>query len=153
HGLIARDDVLCAENIITAITIGYEPASLAHQDYAGRHVPRIDVALPVAVEPPCRDPRQIEGGRAKTAQTGNMFLHGTGFFPRHADVAAAVMWQPTGDDGIGKAFSRGNPDALVIEERALAALGNEHLVRRGVVDQPRHHRGFALERNRDSELG
>ena len=63
------------------------------------------------------------------------------------------MRQPTGDHCIGKTLSRGNPDTLLIEERAFAALGNEHLLVRRVVDQPCHHRGFALERNRDGELG
>src|SRR6185312_2608915 len=52
----------------------------------------------------------------------------------------------------GKPRARGDADALLVEERALAALGKKHLVVGRIVDQPGDDDAVALERDRDREL-
>ena len=69
-----------------------------------------------------------------------------------SDVAMAVVRQPARDDRVGKPLSAGDADALLVEERALAPLGNEHFLVRGIVDQAGDHGAFALERDRNGEL-
>ena len=56
------------------------------------------------------------------------------------------------NDRLSKPLSRGNANALIVEERAFALLGNEHLLVRRIVDQAGDHGAFALERNRDGEV-
>ena len=71
---------------------------------------------------------------------------------RKFEVAAAEMRQPAGDDRVGEPLAGGDPDPLFVEEGALAALGDEHLVVDRIVDEPGDHRALALERDRDGEL-
>src|SRR4029450_7713035 len=44
------------------------------------------------------------------------------------------------------------PQPLVVEEGALAALGGEKLVGDRIVDEPRDHRAFPLEPDRDRKV-
>src|ERR1022692_100480 len=62
------------------------------------------------------------------------------------------MRQSAGDHGVGEALAAGDADALLIHERTLALLGDEHLVVRRIVDQAGNNRVLALERDRDREL-
>src|SRR5262249_8749719 len=71
---------------------------------------------------------------------------------RESETAAAVRRQAAGDDGIREPLSRGDADALVIEERTLAALGDKHLVIGRIVDEAGDHGAIALERDRDGEM-
>src|ERR1700687_3838546 len=151
-GLVAGDDMAFGEHVVAPVAIGNEPAGLAHQDQPGRHVPGLDVALPIAVEPSGRNPGQIEGGGAKAAQARDMLLHGAGFPARQRDVAAADVRQTAGDHRVGEALAPGGADALLVQERALAAFGDKHLVVGRIVDQAGDDRALALKRDRDGEL-
>ena len=62
------------------------------------------------------------------------------------------MRQAAGDHRVGQPLARGDADALVVEEGALAALGDEHLVGGRIVDEAGDHRALALERDRNGEL-
>src|SRR5215468_240151 len=152
NGLVAGNDMPLVENVIAAFTIGHEAAGLTYHDQPRRHVPRLKIALPIAVEPPRRDPGEIERCRAEAAQTGNLFLHGPCFLPGQSDVATAVMRHAAGDDSVCQALSGRDPDALLIEECAFAPLSNKHLLVCRIVNQASHHRAFTLECNRDGEL-
>ena len=151
-GLVAGDDVALGEHVVAAVAIGDEAAGLAHQDEPGRDVPGLDIALPIAVEPAGGDPGEIERGGAEAAQAGDLLLHGAGFLARQREVAAADMRQAAGDHGVGKPLAAGDADALLVQEGALAALGDEHLVVGRIVDQAGDHRALALERDRNREL-
>src|SRR5581483_10264610 len=95
-------DVALGEHDVMAIEIGDEAAGLAHQNYACRHIPRREVPLPISIEASRRDPGEIERRGAETAQPGEVLLRGGDFAPGEGEVAAAVMRQSTGDDGIRK---------------------------------------------------
>src|SRR5262249_26203187 len=88
---IPRSDVPFSEKVLAAVTIGNKSTGFSNHDQARRHIPWVEVALPIAVDPPSRDPGKIESGCTKSAQAGNMFLHRTGFFPGKATVATAVV--------------------------------------------------------------
>ena len=62
------------------------------------------------------------------------------------------MRQRAAHDRIGEPLARSDPDAAVVEERALAALGGEELVIGGIVDQPGDRRAVAHQRDRDREV-
>ena len=62
------------------------------------------------------------------------------------------MRQPASDDGLGKPLPRGDADALVVEERALAAFGDEQLVVRRIVGHAGDDRAVAFERDGDGEM-
>ena len=62
------------------------------------------------------------------------------------------MRQPARDDRIGEPLPRGDADAPVVEEGALAALGHEQLVVCRIVDEAGDDRAVAFERDRDGEM-
>ena len=62
------------------------------------------------------------------------------------------MRQSAGDDGVGRAAPRGNADALVIEEGAFAALGDEQVVIGRIVGQAGDDRAVPLKRDRNGEM-
>ena len=55
------------------------------------------------------------------------------------------------DDAVGKLGPRRDPDAPVVEEGALAALGGEHLVAGRIVDEASDQLAVAFERDGDGE--
>ena len=59
----------------------------------------------------------------------------------------AVVWQPASDYCISKPLAACYPDALLVKERTFPALGNEHFLICGIVDQARDNGVFALECN------
>ena len=152
HGLVAGDDVAAGEHGVAAVEIGDEAAGLAHQDDAGRHVPGREAALPVGVEAAGRDPGEIERGRAEAAQARDLVLHGGRSRGGRARDRRGRVRQPAGDDRVGEPLARGDAQAPVVEEGALAALGGEQLVVGRIVDQAGDDRALALERDRDREV-
>ena len=151
-GVVAGDDLALGEHILAAVAIADETAGLAQQNEACRDVPGLDVALPIAIETAGRDPGEVERGGAEAAQPRDLLLHGAGFPLPKREIAAAMMGKSAGDHGLGKAFSAGNADALLVHERAFALLGDEHLFVGRIVDQAGDHRAFAFERDRNREL-
>ena len=123
HGVVAGDDIAFGQDGVAAIEIADEAASLAHQDRTRRQIPGRQIALPKSIEPPGRDPSEVEGRGAIAAQAGESALRSGDFVARQREIAAAVMRQPAGDDGFREALPRRNADALIVKERALAALG------------------------------
>src|SRR5262249_43542215 len=85
-------------------------------------------------------------------QPCDFLLHSAEFFAEQTKVAATVMRQAARDDGLGEIFARGDADALVVEERALAALGEKQLVGGGIKHEARDQRAVTLEPDRDREL-
>ena len=81
-----------------------------------------------------------------------MLLGGVDFVPPEREIAAPVMRQPAGDDGFGQPLPSGDADALIVEEGALAAFGDEQIVIGGIIDQAGDDRAAALERDRDREV-
>ncbi len=67
-------------------------------------------------------------------------------------IAAADMRQSTGDYAFIQLFAPGNAQARVIQEGALAALGNVELVVGRVIDHACDDHALALQGNRDREL-
>ena len=127
------------------------PASRTRM-HAGRDIPGREVALPVAVEPAGRDEGEVERRRAEPAQPRDLVLDGAEFAQAQLQIAAAEMRQAAGDHRIGEALARRDAQPLVVEERALAALGDEKLVGDRIVDHARDDRALALQPDRDGEL-
>jgi hypothetical protein len=67
-------------------------------------------------------------------------------------VAAADMRQAAGDHAFIEPVAAGDAQPLVVEERALAALGDVHLLIGGVVDHAGDDGVFALQTDRDCEV-
>ena len=132
--------------------VGDEAAGFADQERTRRQIPRRKIALPIGIEPAGGDPGKIERRRAIAAQSGEMLLCRGDLVPGQTQIAAAQMRQAAGDDGIGKALARRDPDALVVEERALAALGDEELVVRRIIDDAGNDRARALKPDRHREM-
>ncbi len=62
------------------------------------------------------------------------------------------MRQPAGDHRVGKVAPAGNPQPLIVEEGALAALGGIELFIGGIVDHACDHGAFALQADRNRKL-
>src|SRR3712207_3272920 len=62
------------------------------------------------------------------------------------------MRQTADHEGVGHIGAGRDPDAPVVEEGALALLGDEHFVLGGIVDHPRDDLALPLETDRDAEL-
>ena len=85
-----------AEHGFAAIEVAHESAGLAHQQDAGRHVPRRQVALPVGVDATGRDPGEIERRRAEAAQSGDLLLDHLELLAEQREIAAAAVRQSAG---------------------------------------------------------
>src|SRR4051794_4947461 len=67
-------------------------------------------------------------------------------------VAAANMRQAAGDHAFAEPPAPGDAQPLVVEEGALAALGDVELVIGGIVDQPGDDGALALQPDRNRKL-
>ena len=152
HGVVAGGDLPLGQDGVFAVAIADEAAGFAHQNHPGGEIPRRQIALPIGVEPAGGDPGEIERRRAITAQSGEVLLRGGNLVARQRQIAAAVMRHAAGDHGVGEALARRDPDALVVEERALAALGDEQLLVGRIVGQAGDDGAVALERDRHREM-
>ena len=119
---------------------------------AGRHVPRLQIALPIAVEAAGGDKGHVERGRAEPAKPGDPVLDFGHFPARQIVIAASDMRQAAGDHAFIELAAAGDAQPLLVEEGALAALGDVELVIGGIVDHARDDRAFALQADRDREL-
>src|SRR5215469_2016926 len=152
HGFVAGDNIAFLQNGIAAVDVADKAAGLAHQERARRKIPGREIAFPIGVEPPCRDPSEIKRRRAVAAQPREGALRGCDFVAGEPEIATPEMRQATGDDSVGEPLPRGDADALVVQKRTLAALGDEHVVIRRIVDETSDDRAVALKRNRDGEM-
>ena len=71
---------------------------------------------------------------------------------RQFEVAAADMRQAAGDHAVGELAAAGDPQPLVVEEGALAALGDIKLVIGGIVDHAGDDGALALQADRNRKL-
>ena len=153
HGVVAGDDLSLGQDGVFAVAIADEAAGFAHQNHPGGEIPRRQIALPIGIEPSGGDPGEIERRRAVTAQTGKVLLRGGDLVTRQRQIAAApVMRQAAGDHRVGQPLAHRDPDALVVEIRALAALGDEQLLVGRIVGQAGDDGAVALERDRHREM-
>ncbi len=67
---IPGNDVALLDLVVALADRTDEPARLAHQKHARRHVPGVDAALPVTVVAPCRDIGEVERRGAPAAHSG-----------------------------------------------------------------------------------
>src|SRR5258706_8512423 len=67
NGLIATNNRPALEHCLTSLGVGYISTSFPDKDDARRHVPGLDVALPIAIEPPLRHPGKVYGRGAGSA--------------------------------------------------------------------------------------
>src|SRR6266702_196735 len=138
--------------IARRVDVANRPARLAHHDQAGGDVPGLEVAFPIAIEAAGGDEGEVEGGGAEAAEAGDAVLDRGHLAAEFFVVAAADMGQATGHHAFAELAAAGHPQALVVEEGALAALGDVELVIGGVVDHARDDRALARQPDRDRKL-
>src|SRR4051794_33023856 len=108
------------------------PASLAHQERAGRHIPRLQSELPEEVEAPTRNIRQIDRGRPGPANA--VRGHRELIVKMDVDVVMPLAAGKTGrGETVGDSFDRGNLDAPVVQIGPGSAFRGEHLLPDGIV--------------------
>ena len=98
------------------------------------------------------DERHVERGGAEPAQARHLVLDGGHFQSRQIMVAAADMRQPAGDHAFVELAAAGDAQPRVVEESALAALGDIEIVIGRIVDQAGDHDALALQPDRDREV-
>src|SRR5438552_8587341 len=152
HELIAAHHIARLQRILMAIHARDKAAGFAHHDLAGGDVPRLQITLPVAVEAAGSDERHVERGGAEAAQARDLILDSGHLHPRQLVVAAANMRQAAGDHAFVQLAAAGDAQPLVVEKRALAALGDVQLLIGRIVDHARDDGAFALQPDRDREL-
>ena len=152
HGVVAGGNVAGRDRRFAAVEIGDEAAGLAHQQHAGRHVPRRKVALPVRIEAAGRDPGEVERGCAEAAQPRVRLLGRGDLAAREHEVAATEMRKSAGDHCVGKSLPGGDPNAAVVKKGAFAALGDKQFVVRRVEGQRGDDHAASLQRDRHCEV-
>src|SRR4030088_2094035 len=110
---IAADHVAGLERVVIALDAGDGAAGLAHDDLAGREIPGLQVAFPIAVEAAGRDVGEVERGGAEAAQPCDLVLHFHHFQARQLMVAAADMRQSAGDHAFVELAAAGDAASLV----------------------------------------
>src|ERR1700743_1662288 len=90
---VAAYHIAGLQRIALAVDAAYDAAGFAHQDGAGRHVPGLQIALPIPVEASRGDERHVERGGAEPAQAGDPVLDFGHLAARQLVVAAADMRQ------------------------------------------------------------
>ncbi len=152
HELVAADDMAGGQRVVVTADAGDEAAGFAHHDLAGRDVPGLQIALPVAVEAADGDEGHVERGGAEATEARDLVLQFADLAARLLVVAAADMRQAAGDHAFVELAPSGHAEPLVVEERALAALGDVELLIGGVVDHAGDDSAFARQADRDREL-
>ncbi len=114
-------------------------------------------AMPLTMPPASReaaggDEGHVERGGAKPSKPRDLVLDFGHFQPRQIMVAAADMRQATADHAFIELAAAGDAQPLVVEKRALAALGDVEFFIRGVVDHAGDDGAFALQADRDRKL-
>src|SRR6202165_1482917 len=120
HALVSGNDMALLEHGLAAVEIGDETAGLAHQQQPRSHIPRGKIAFPIAVEPPRGHPGKIERGRSESPQSGDLALYRRDLVAELRKIAAPVMRQPAGYDGLAEPPARCPPQAPIVHESALA---------------------------------
>src|SRR6266849_578836 len=152
HALVSGNDMALLEHGLAAVEIGDETAGLTHQQQPRSHVPRGKIAFPIAVEPPRGHPGEIERGRSEAPQSADLALYRRDLVTELRKIAAPVMRQSAGQDGIAELPARRHPQAPIVHERAFAALAGVKLVRCRIVDEPGNDGAVARQRDGDCEL-
>src|ERR1700675_3589208 len=152
HEFIAADQMPGLQRVVIAGHARDHAACFADHDLAGCHVPGLQIAFPVAVEAAGGDEGHVEGGGAEAAEACNLVLEGGHLLARQFMIAAADMGQTAGDHAFVELAASGDAQPLIIEERALAALGDVELVIGGIVDHTGDDGALALQADRDREL-
>src|SRR4051794_7620048 len=152
HEFVAADHMPRLQRIVVALDARDNAAGFAHDDLTRRHVPGLQIALPVAVEASGGDESHIQRGGAEAAQARDLVLDCSHLQPRELMIAAADMRQAAGDDAFVQLAAAGDAQPLVVEEGALAALGDVELFVGRIVDHAGNDGALTLQRDRDREL-
>ena len=152
HILIPAQHIAGLQRVTLAVDAAHDAAGFADDDRARGHVPLRQIALPIAVEAAGGDVGHVEGGGAEAAQAGDARLQFGHLVARQSVVAAADMRQAAGDHAFIELPAPGDAQPLVVEEGALAALGDVEFVVGGIVDHAGDDGALALQADRDREM-
>src|SRR3569623_2725495 len=103
---LARDDFVAAHDIaglkrgVAALNAANGAAGLAHHEDAGCEIPRLEVALPIAIEAARGDECHIERRRAEAAQARAAWLQICPLAARQIMVAASDMRTAAGTHAV-----------------------------------------------------
>src|SRR6266481_6107967 len=152
HVFIAADHAAGLERVVVARDAAEDAAGLANDDLPCSQVPRLQVAFPIAVEAAGGDESHVERGRAEPAQARYSRLNFAQLGARQFEVAASDMRQAARDHAFAKVAPAGDPQPLIVEEGALATLGDIEVVIGRIVDQAGDHGALALQADRNREV-
>src|SRR5688572_21765386 len=116
---VRRDDLLAAAPAAPAAPVRHAPAGFAHDQPAGRHVPGLQLVLPVAVEAAGGDVAEVERGAAVAAQLARGLQHRPEL-RQVVVVLALVVGEAGGEErAVEDALAR-HPDRAAVAEGAAA---------------------------------
>jgi len=116
-------DAAGGEDVVAPLGGGDLAARLGDQQDARRQVPGAEVALPEAVHAAGGHPGQVEGRGAEPADPGDALADLVQLLQELGVLAVAEEGNAGGEDGLVHALARGDAQAVVIDEAALALLG------------------------------
>src|SRR5579863_9241444 len=152
HDFVAGADRPRLQEILLAVSAGYESSGLANQQGPGRNVPGLDAPLPEGVEPTRGHIGKIKRGAAHPPHIDDLGHDGgqLGFESRMLS-SLAEMRNAAADQRLRKLAALRDPKATIVAEGALAFFSHVHFVGRGIVDHARDDLALALERDRNRE--
>src|SRR5690606_26665395 len=116
------------ENGVSAIDVRCISSRFTHKDKSGGKVPGRQIALPEAVKAASGEPGKVERCRAGAADARDLLLHDRQFAAEPCEIAAPAVRNAAADHAIVEIAARRDAQAAVVQERALAALGDIELV-------------------------
>ena len=127
-------DVAAFEPAVFAVHIGHDTASFLHNQATCRDVPRLQVEFEETIYAAAGHVAQIQCGRAFTACTGGFADHV--FQDGQMGVQHALVYyrETGGDQAFVHVDAFGNANTAVVQERAHATAGGEHVVTVRVVN-------------------
>src|SRR4051812_12635288 len=113
--VVPREEFAPLHRLVTAAEIGDEPTRFLDQQQAGRDVPRLEIAFPIAIETARGDPGEIERGRAETADPRYIGADRTEDLAPLLEIAVPEEGRTGRDQRIGQVTARGHAQAAVMQ--------------------------------------
>src|SRR6516164_8498889 len=149
--LVARHHAALVEHPVLALYVAHECAGFAQHHNPRSKIPRMEIALPEAIEPARSRPSEVECSGAKPPHARRGRRDGAKLFKEEIMRRLAAMRDAGPDHRRRQLRPRRDPDAAVVVVGAFALLGGECLLICRIEDEPRHELSLALERDRDGE--
>lgn len=139
-------------DIIVAIEIQHHAAGFAHDERAGRDVPRLESDFEIGIHSSCGNPTQVEAGSARATEVFGFLEHRLEDSSKGLHPVALPERKSGGKDRALEFAAGRNANAPVVEVGSATTAGGEQLVAHRVIDHRMFRAAFHLLRDGNGEM-